>query len=70
MSSTKAGLLALAVGLIGAAANLWAEEAFPVQWGGPNIGAGFLQLGFGACVVSGSVLTAVGLVKYWRNRSS
>jgi hypothetical protein len=58
----KAGLVVLAVSVIGAAANLGAREAFPAQWGGPNIGGGMLQLLFYLGAFVGAVLTVIGLV--------
>ncbi len=62
------GLIVLAVSLTGAAVNIWARDAFPDQWGGPNIGGGMLQLLFYAGTLTGVVLTTVGAVR-WRRRS-
>ncbi len=56
------GLLVALVGVVGALANHLAARAFPDFWGGPNIGAGFLQLICYALVVLGVLL-------WWRARN-
>ena len=66
----RLGLPLLAASLIGTGLNLWAREAFPNQWGGPNIGGGGLQLLFDICAIAGAVLTVMGLLKLRNKRNS
>ncbi|GAA4975759.1 hypothetical protein [Actinoplanes utahensis] len=68
MRMTTGGLSLLAVSVIGAVANLWAREAFPAQWGGPNIGGGMLQSMFYAGAVAGVALAVTGIVRARRDR--
>lgn len=70
MGMAASGAALLAVSFTGAMVNLWAGDAFPEQWGGPNIGAGMLQLMFYAGALAGAVLVVMGLVKRQRGRSS
>ena len=56
----KLGLVFLTVGILGAAANYAAAKAFPLQWGGPNIGGGMLQLVFFAGIVAGIAVIVPG----------
>ena len=53
----------ITVGILGTAANYAAAKAFPLQWGGPNIGGGMLQLLFYAGIVAGAAVIVSGLVK-------
>ncbi|WP_328475023.1 hypothetical protein OHA21_17080 [Actinoplanes sp. NBC_00393] len=69
MSLRKIGATVLVISLIGAAANLWAREAFPDQWGGPNIGGGMLQLLFYTGVLTGVTLIVIDLVRRRRGRA-
>jgi hypothetical protein len=59
----KLGLVFLLVGILGTAANYAAAKAFPLQWGGPNIGAGMLQLLFYGGIVTGIVVIISGRSK-------
>ncbi len=68
MGLTAAGAALLAVSLTGAVVNLWARDAFPDHWGGPNIGGGMLQLIFYGGVLTGVALAVVGLTKSRRDR--
>lgn len=68
MRLTAAGLALLAVSLTGAVVNLWARDAFPDQWGGPNIGGGMLQLMFYGGALAGAALAVVGLARWRRDR--
>lgn len=65
---SRAGLTLLVVSVIGVAGNLWARNAFPDQWGGPNIGGGFLQLMFYAGAVTGVALIVIGIARRRRDR--
>jgi hypothetical protein len=65
----KVGLPLLTVSVIGAGVNLWAREAFPTQWGGPNIGGGMLQLLFYLGALVGAVQTVRGIRKHRRKRN-
>ena len=56
--------------MIGALTFLWAQEAFPDQWGGPNIGGGALLLLFYVGVGVGIVFTVTGIRELWRRRRS
>jgi hypothetical protein len=64
------GLVLFAVSATGALTNLWARDAFPTQWGGPNIGAGMLQMLFYAGAITGTVLIVLGLRERRRDRRS
>jgi hypothetical protein len=55
MRQASAGSALLAVSVTGAMVNLWAHDAFPAQWGGPNIGGGMLQLSLYAGAVPSAV---------------
>jgi hypothetical protein len=59
----KLGLVFLIAGILGAAANYAAAKAFPLQWGGPNIGGGMLQLLFFAGIVAGIAVIVSGLIQ-------
>ncbi|MEV6376042.1 hypothetical protein [Micromonospora musae] len=60
MRLVKLGAFAAVAGLVGALINLWARQAFPEAWGGPNIGGGILQLLFYALIVGGVILAVAG----------
>jgi hypothetical protein len=69
MRQIVVGLTLLVVSVIAAAVNLWAGEAFPTQWGGPNIGAGMLQLLFYIGAAGGAAYSVMGFVKARRDRA-
>jgi hypothetical protein len=68
MKLVKFGLIAGALGLIGALLNLWARHAFPDRWGGPNIGGGMLQLLCYLLIAGGIVLAIAGGLTTWRGK--
>lgn len=59
----KLGLVFLTLGVLGAAANYAAAKEFPLQWGGPNIGGGMLQLLFFTGIVAGITVIVWGRLK-------
>jgi uncharacterized membrane protein len=61
MRLTVIGLILVVFGVGSAAVNFWARQAFPDQWGGPNIGGGFLLLISAALTLVGLVLALIGL---------
>jgi hypothetical protein len=65
----KVGLPVFTVSIVGAGTNLWGLETFPTQWGGPNIGAGMLQLLFYMGAFVGAVLMVRGIRKHRRERN-
>ena len=68
MKLTWLGVVAAIVGVAGALVNLWARDAFPDQWGGPNIGGGFLQVLFYLLILGGVTLAVVGTILARRNK--
>jgi hypothetical protein len=68
MRQIVVGLTLLVVSVTAAAVNLWAQAAFPARWGGPNIGAGMLQLLFYTGALGGAAYAVMGFVKARRNR--
>lgn len=62
MKQAVIGLVLVVLGVGSAAVNFWARQSFPDQWGGPNIGGGFLLLISAAITLAGLVLTLAGLV--------
>lgn len=65
----KIGLSLLVAGGLVALVNAWAFWAFPDQWGGPNIGGGFIQLLAYAAIVAGGTFLVAALLNRRRNRS-
>jgi hypothetical protein len=70
MRQATAGSALLAASVTGAMVNLWARDAFPARWGGPNIGGGMLQLLFYAGALTGAVLIVTSLVRRRRDRGA
>jgi hypothetical protein len=64
--SSRLGLVLLLVGILGTAANYAAGVVFPLKWGGPNIGAGMLQMLFYGVLVAGVVIIVSGRIKRGR----
>jgi hypothetical protein len=67
---TKLGLLLLGAGALVAGANAWTARAYPDQWGGPNIGGGFIQLLAYAAMAAGAGLLVAAAVHRRRDRSA
>ena len=65
---SRTGLVILFLSSAGVAGNLWARNAYPGQWGGPNIGGGLLQLMFYVGAVAGVTLIVLGFVRRGRDR--
>ena len=58
----KAGLILIVVCLVGVVANGAAASVFPDRWGGPNIGAGMLQLLFLFGLLTGAALVVADIL--------
>jgi hypothetical protein len=59
----KPALLVLTLCLLGATANEVASHIFPAHWGGPNIGAGMLQLLFYIGIAASLAVITSGVIK-------
>jgi hypothetical protein len=65
---TKLGLVLLGAGALVAGTNAWAARAYPDQWGGPNIGGGFIQLLAYTAMATGVGFLVAAAVRRKRNR--
>jgi len=65
---TKVGLSLLVVCGLVALVNGWAFRTYPEDWGGPNIGGGFIQLLAYAGLIVGAALLVTAIAGRRRNR--
>ena len=65
---TKLGILLFGAGALVAGTNVWAAQTYPDQWGGPNIGGGFIQLLAYATMATGVGFLVAAAVRHKRNR--
>ncbi|GIF98975.1 hypothetical protein Cci01nite_40690 [Catellatospora citrea] len=65
---TKLALSFFVPSAVVATVNAWAFRAFPEQWGGPNIGGGFIQLLAYAGMLVGVIFFVLAVMKKRRDK--